>query len=197
MTFIAPIVEGHGEQQAVARLLHRLAQRQSPGCRLRVNDPIRVKSGSFFNDEAYFGRYLSLAAEKARQAGGGHVLILLDCDDDCPAQLGPRLDAQARRVSPEVSTIVALASREYETWFMAAAESLRGIEGMSPSVTAPQKPEATRNAKGWLGKHMPHGYDPIAHQLAFTTAFDLDAARSVDSFNHLYRRIEAIVLVSQ
>lgn len=193
MTVIASIVEGHGEQQAVRRLLLRIAADRAPQAPLRANEPIRIKSGSFFNDAGYFSRYVNLAAAKARQDVAGHVLILLDCEDDCPARLGPRLLDQARTVAPGVNIIVALAHREYETWFMAAAESLRGVEGMSAAVVCPADPEATRDAKGWLGRHMPHGYDPITHQLAFTHAFDLDAARAVASFDRLYRKIDSLL----
>lgn len=196
MTVIASIVEGHGEQQAVRRLLRRIATDAAPQAPMRANEPIRIKSGSFFNDTRYFSRYVNLAAAKARQEAAGHVLILLDCEDDCPARFGPRLLDQARAVAPDVNIIVALAHREYETWFMAAAESLRGVEGMSGAVGRPADPEATRDAKGWLGRHMPHGYDPISHQLAFTHAFDLDAARTIASFDRLYRKIASLLPVA-
>lgn len=192
MIYIAPIVEGHGEQQAVPRLLQRIAAAEALAVPLRVNEPIRVKSGSFFNDANYFNRYLALAAAKARQRAGGHVLILLDCEDDCPGRLGPALLDRARRSAADASIVVALAHREYETWFIAAAQSLRGVEGLSGDVVAAADPEATRNAKGWLGRHMPHGYDPITHQLAFTHAFDLAAARAVASFDRLCRKIASL-----
>ncbi|MDP1902291.1 MAG: DUF4276 family protein [Rubrivivax sp.] len=194
MTVVASIVEGHGEQQAVQRLLRRIAADAAPQALLRVNEPIRVKSGSFVNDPGYFSRYVNLAAAKARQEIAGHVLILLDCEDECPARFGPKLLGQARAIAPDVNIIVALAYREYETWFMAAVESLRGVEGMSGAVLRPADPEATRNAKGWLGRHMPHGYDPISHQLAFTSVFDLDAGRTVASFDRLYRKIASLLI---
>ena len=193
MTVVASIVEGHGEQQAVQRLLRRIATDAAPLAQLRVNEPIRVKSGSFVNDSGYFSRYVNLAAAKARQEIAGHVLILLDSEDECPARFGPRLLVQAQAVAPDVNIIVALAYREYETWFMAAVESLRGVEDLSGAAVRPADPEATRNAKGWLGRHMPHGYDPIAHQLAFTNRFDLGAGRTVPSFDRLYRKIAALL----
>jgi hypothetical protein len=174
-------------------LLRRIAAEAAPHAPLQVNQPIRVKAGSFLNDSGYFSRYVSLAAAKARQVAVGHVLILLDCEDECPARLGPKLLAQARAITPDVNIVVALASREYETWFMAAVESLRGVEGMSGEAVRPAYPEATRNAKGWLGRHMPHGYDPISHQLVFTSVFDLEAGRSVASFDRLYRKIAALL----
>ncbi|MFZ2651783.1 MAG: DUF4276 family protein [Burkholderiaceae bacterium] len=193
MTVVASIVEGHGEQQAVQRLLRRIATDASPQAQFRVNEPIRIKSGSFVNDSGYFSRYINLAAAKARQEIAGHVLILLDCEDECPGRFGPALLGHASAIAPDVNIIVALAYREYETWFMAAVESLRGVEGMSGAVVRPADPEATRNAKGWLGRHMPHGYDPISHQLPFTNVFDLDAGRTIPSFDRLYRKIASLL----
>ena len=193
MTFIAPIVEGHGEQQAVQRLLRRIASRAQPGAELRINEPIRVKAGSFLHDAAYFKRYLALAAAKARQQSRGHVLVLLHSEDDCPARLGPDLLARARAIAAGIEVVVALAYREYETWFIAAVESLRGVEGLDLQACAPENPEQTRDAKGWLARLMPHGYDPISHQLAFTRAFDLQAAERVPSFARLCRKIGALI----
>jgi hypothetical protein len=156
---------------------------------LQVNEPIRVRSGSFLDDHQYQDNYVALAAAKVRQAGAGVVLILLDCEDNCPAQLGPQLLQRARAVTQDVAVVVALAFREYETWFMAAVESLRGVHGLNDQASPPTEPQTTRDAKGWLGKLMPHGYDPISDQLAFTHAFDLAAARRVPSFDRLYRKV--------
>lgn len=192
MTHIAPIVEGSGEMQAVERLLWRIANEVRPDVRIRVNQPIRVKAGSFRNDPKERERHVLLAAAKARQHRGC-VLVLLDCEDDCPATLGPQLAAQVRSIATDVPSIVALAVREYETWFIAAVESLRGVEGMSSQVVPPPDPESPRDAKGWLGHHMTHRYDPVAHQLPFTQHFDLQAARSVRSFDRLFRKIATLV----
>ena len=96
--FIAPIVEGKGEVEAVPRLLHRLHRHGGRQDSLRVNPPIRIKSGSFLHDAEYFRRYIELASRKAQAQVGGHVLILLDCEDDCAGELGPRLLARARQV---------------------------------------------------------------------------------------------------
>ncbi len=190
--FIAPIVEGHGEIEALPALLHRIAADCQASLSLRVNRPIRVKSGSLVHDAAYLRKHVALAAAKAAQENGS-VLIVLDCDDDCPAQLGPRLLARAQAVRPDVPCTVALAWREYETWFLAAAASLRGHAGLPATLTAPSQPEALRNAKGWLTQHMPGPYDPVIHQLAFTRVFDLGQARTSPSFDRLYRKTAALL----
>lgn len=192
MTYVAPIVEGHGEQQAVPHLLQRIAAAEGRFASLRVNPPIRIKSGSFIKDDQYFRKHVALAAGKARQHPNGHVLILLDCEDDCAASLGPSLLGRAQEVADDVSILVALARREYETWLVAAANSLRGVEGLPADLIAPADPEARRDAKGWLGRQMPKGYDPVRHQLPLTLRFELQAARTVASFDRLFRKIQGM-----
>ncbi len=188
MPYIAPIVEGHGEVEAVPALLHRIAGLAGVEGALRVNAPIRVKAGSFLRDQDYFHKQVALAAAKAAQ-GGGVVLILLDCEDDCPATLGPDLLRRAKAVRGDVTVIVALAYREYETWFLTAARSLRGLRGLPHDLEPPPSPESIRDAKGWLGKHMAFGYDPVIHQLEFSRKFDLEQARANPSFNRFYQHI--------
>ena len=48
--FVAPIVEGHGEVQAVPILLQRMLFELRDDAFLRVNPALRVKAGSFLND---------------------------------------------------------------------------------------------------------------------------------------------------
>ena len=188
MPFVAPIVEGHGEVEAVPALLHRIAGRGSFRGLLRVNPPIRVKQGSFVNDEAYFDRQVRLAAAKAAQENGS-VLILLDCEDDCPARLGPDLLRKAKAVRDDVDMFVALAYREFETWFIASARSLRGHFGMPLDLEPASNFEFIRDAKGWLSERMDVAYDPVTHQLALVRIFDLDAARTSESFGRLFRHL--------
>jgi hypothetical protein len=189
LCYIASIVEGHGEVEALPALLHRIAEAIGFEGQLRVNPPIRVKSGSFLNDQEYFKRQVSLAAAKAAQVEG-NVLILLDCEDHCPAELGPNLLQRAQEVRPDVEMYVALAYREYETWFVTAVRSLRGLRGIAAAVEPPGNPVGIRNAKGWLSKRMNVAYDPITHQLEFTRAFDLVEARANLSFDRFFRGIE-------
>jgi hypothetical protein len=192
MTFIAPIVEGHGEVDALPTLLYRIQQSLPSAPAIQVNPPIRVKSGSFLNRPDDFRRHLELATAKA-SARQGSVLILLDCDDDCPAALGPRLLQEAIAVRNDVTMFVALAHREYETWFLAAARSLRGISGLPHDLEPPPNPDRLRDAKGWLGERMPDGYDPIRHQLVFTRRMDLEQAKSARSFERFCRHVALLL----
>jgi hypothetical protein len=194
MRYLASVVEGHGEVEALPALVRRIADTVGFAGALHVNPPIRVKSGSFLNDQDYFRRYVALAAGKAATRNGS-LLILLDCDDDCPASLGPALLRRAQAVRANVDIFVALAHREFETWFITAAVSLRGRRGLPQNLKAPQDAEKIRDAKGWLGERMNTSYDPVIHQLEFTREFDLKLARANRSFDRLYRQIQRFLEV--
>lgn len=190
--FVAPIAEGKGEVEAVPKLLQRMFREVRGEGWLNVNPVLRVKAGSFLNDDNYFRRYFELAARKAKPQPKGSVLILLDCEDSCPKTLGPVLLERARNVRPDIPITVALAYREYESWFIAAAQSLRGVAGLPNSLTSPPNPEAIRGAKEWLGRHLPDGYEEINHQPLFTERFAFEQAAVSDSFVHLRRRMHAL-----
>ncbi len=187
--FIAPIVEGHGEVQAIPFLLQRMLSDLRADALLRVNPALRVKAGSFLNDQTYFAKYIELAARKAKAHDGGSVLILLDSEDHCPAELGPELRRRAVAVRNDVPIVLALAYREYETWFLAAARSLRGECGLPADLDAPAAPESFRGAKGWLSARMPAAYNEPNDQPAFTRKFSFDEAAVVPSFARLRRQL--------
>jgi hypothetical protein len=190
--YLASVVEGHGEVEALPVLIRRIADNVGFAGSLQINPPIRVKSGSFLNDQDYFRKYVALAAGKAA-ARNGSLLILLDCEDDCPATLGPALLQRVQAVWANVDTFVALAYREFETWFITAAPSLRGRRGLPQDLKAPHDVEQIRDAKGWLGGRMNTSYDPVIHQLEFTREFDLKLARANRSFDRLYHRIQSFL----
>jgi hypothetical protein len=187
-----PIVEGHGEVEAVPILIRRLAHENRPHASIGVNAPLRVKAGSFLNDKTYLTRYLELAFRKARQHAKGVVLILLDCEDLCPAHVGPALVRSATEVRNDVPILVVLAFREFETWFLAAAHSLRGKGGLPAEIEPPNDPERIRDAKGWLGARMPNGYNEPNDQPAFAAQFSFDAAQTIPSFARLRARAKEI-----
>lgn len=187
--FIAPIVEGHGEVEAVPCLLKRVAASFTPEVELKLNPALRVKAGSFLNDDDYFKRYIELAARKAKAWPKSCILILLDCDDDCPAKLGPKILGRAHRFRPDTFTLVVLAHREYETWFLAAAHSLRGVCGLPPDLEPPGIPESVRDAKGWLSSRMNARYNEPDHQPLLTGVFSFDEAVKTASFSRAFKKL--------
>lgn len=192
MQRIAAIVEGHGECEAVPILVRRIALSLDPALLPVVYPVIRVPS-SRLRKPGEIERAVELAARKT--AGQGGILILLDCDDDCPAELGPTLLRRAVRARPDLPTSVVLAKREFEAWFLAAAESLRGQRGLPGDLLPPADPEAIRGAKEWLEERMLRGktYVASSDQPALTAVFDLTAARRAASFDKCHREIIRLI----
>jgi len=124
-------------------------------------------------------------------------VVIIDCDWDagCPATDGPALFKRAVAARGDIPIAVVLAKSEFEAWFLAGAESLRGKGGLSADLEPPPDPESIRGAKEWLSKRMPRGqgYSETEHQPAFTALFDLNAARRADSFDKCFRDIERIL----
>lgn len=125
------------------------------------------------------------------------ILILMDSDDDCPAEIGPELRRRACEARPDVPIAVVLANTEYEAWFLAAAESLANTRGLMAHLTAPPDPEAIRDAKGWLSAHMTmreRKYSPTQDQASFSAVMDLDLARRRSrSFQKLWQEVARLM----
>lgn len=190
---VACIVEGHGEVQALPVLLRRLAVEIAPDVYLDIEHPILVKEATIKQKPEELKRYVVLAAEKVRAKGPGFVLLLTDADDDgdCPARLGPHLQALLAEFRPDVPGSVVLAKREFEAWFLAAADSLAGKRGLPETLVPPADPEAIRGAKEWLDARMTEKYRETRDQPAFAATFDLQRARAnAPSFDKLWREVE-------
>lgn len=188
MIRLASIVEGDGERSAVPVLVRRIARTLDPGLVPDVSPVIRVSASKLVRP-GELERVVELAA---RQLGGrGAILILLDCDDGCPATEGPTLLRRAKAAHPNMDISVVLAKREFEAWFLAAAESLRGRRGLPADLLPPADPEAIRGAKEWLAERMPRTrrYAETADQAAMCELFNMEQARRADSFDKCHREI--------
>lgn len=180
---IQPIVEGHGEVNAVPLLLRRLRD-EAGAFDLQIGTPIRRTRTQLVREET-----LRQAVELARrQTNCSSILILLDGDDDCPRELAPRLAAWAQAAAAGIPSAVVVAHREYEAWFLAAIESLRGQRGIRVDASHRDDPESARGAREALEDLMIAGssYHTTADQPALTAMFDMATAYR---FSRSFRRM--------
>jgi hypothetical protein len=185
---LACIVEGHGEVSAVPVLLRRIAAMIGSQIQLSIPHPIRLDR-SKARQAGVLEKATQLAATKVGSGGG--ILIILDADDDCPAALGPALPRRAQAERKDLPIAVVIASREFESWFIAGADSIRGrfLTG------AEEIPQNLRGAKEWLKAKLKNGrYSPTVDHASLASAFDLKQARSGSpSFDKLWRELARLV----
>jgi hypothetical protein len=186
------IVEGQGEAKApdnghppaVTALIAKLLQELQCWTLFPQSKPIlHMRScGDFFaqgkleNVIRYYRGFSDCAA----------VLVLLDLDDDCPAEKGPELAARIRAMEElPFSVVVVCAKCEYEAWFLASLESIQGQNYLDD-------PEAIRGAKEWLGREF--GYREVRDQSRYTQQLDVTLARQRSrSFRRLCHAFEELI----
>ena len=186
---IQPIVEGHGDVAALPVLLRRLvaeagALAEAGVLAVGVGRPIRRPRHWLVREDGV-RRAVRLALA---QPDCGAVLVLLDGDADCPAKLGPTVQEWATAAAGDVPCRVVLAHREYEAWFLAAIESLRGHRNVRSDADPHPDPEKPRGAKEQLEARMRPGtiYLETLDQPAFSALFSLPCAyRRSRSFRKL------------
>lgn len=188
---IAPIVEGHGEVKAVRTIINRIGLELLGGTWIEVAQPFRLDSSKMRKPDE-LASALRFAA--ARVTGAGGVLVLRDGDDKdvtCPVQLVEMLKPDQNLVPVGVEIVVAY--QEYESWFLAAADSLREHPAVRDDATASANPEAKRDAKRELGKMMWESYKETLHQPKFSALVDLEtASKNSRSFRRMVHAVETL-----
>jgi hypothetical protein len=187
------IVEGDGEKRAAPKLLARIAENLAPQVQLRFPEPFRAGRNKLVKP-GEIERTIELVVRRLTAPRG--VFILLDADDDCPANLGPELLARAARARPDVPFALVLANREYEAWFLAAIESLAGHCELPTELPPFPDPESIRGAKERISRLMRRGrrYSPTADQSELTLRFDMELARQRSpSFDKCWREVDRLL----
>jgi hypothetical protein len=188
---IVPIVEGHGEVQAVPGLFRRLIAEFNPAVAIEPGRPIRRSRGTLLKEG---GLEDAVRLGAFEMGDNGAILVLLDSEGDCPSELAPRLLARARNARPDKQISLVLAHQEFEAWFLAAASSLKGRRGLAGEIEDHPSRETVRGCKEWLEARMPPTikYSETVDQPAFSAVFDLQLARKAPSFDKFYREVELI-----
>ena len=184
---LVSVVEGFAETESIPILLRRA------GVLVPVARPFRVKRNKVVK-AGELERALTQAIRDRPDPSA--VLVLLDADDDCPAQLGPALLQRARSVT-HLPVSVVFAVRELEAWFLGGIESLRGHRGIAGDAAWEDDPERPRGAKGRVEEMMRgRTYLDVDDQPALMAAIDVAAARSrCPSLDKLLRDLEGFGLI--
>jgi hypothetical protein len=189
---IAPIVEGHGEVRAVRDLVTRIA---AEVCQTWVDvaQPFRLDAGKMRKPEELH-KAIRVQAARVRDRGG--VLVLRDGDDSdirCPVELARALQPPPALVPVAVEVVIA--KHEYESWFLAAVESLRDHQAIRHDATSPDDPESARDAKKARGARMSDSYRETLHQPKFSALMDLHAAAAKSrSFRRMMHAVELLAM---
>lgn len=192
MIRVYPIVEGHGEVEAVRTLLSRIWLELLGRTGIEVLRPHRLPKSKIMKPDE-LERAVELARRKIdaldRTADHDLVLVLFDADRDPPCIIAPKLAAELT-ISETLDVTIVMATIEYESWFVGAAESL--TEYLELDEPAPENPEALRLGKGWIANRMKTGaYSETLDQPRLTSVMDLRRARvRCPSFDKLCRELE-------
>lgn len=203
--YVAPIVEGQTEQSCVEQLLHRvwgkLLHRPE---RLQVLEPFRGHRDSLVHvngvalADSVQKAFLKLQAKLRKDDQAlALLLILLDAEGDCPAELAPRLLETARQARRDALISCVLAKRMLENWIVAGATSLAGVNGLPDPLEPPKNPE-DRSGSFWLNEQLrslgqARKYTKTADATVFVREMNLAECRAKSpSFDKLCRDLEAL-----
>jgi hypothetical protein len=198
---VAAIVEGHGEVASVPILLQRIWTELIQGEYIDIlRPPIRQPRDRLAkNKDDALAKAIGLAAAKLNAYNDWTdpelILILIDADKDAPCILGPELLQIAQNARKDKTIACVTANTEYETWFVAAAESLVQYLDLNQDRQLPEDPEADRLGKGWIEKRFKGvKYSETVDQPKPTARFDLRMCRDRSpSFDKLCRDLERLL----
>ena len=176
-------------------LLRRLAEERLERYDLRIAPPHRLPRGRIIRGNE-LERAAELARRRIRQEGQGAIVLLLDADDDCAAELAGSLRGRLDATVGDIPASVVLPTREYEAWFLAAARPLRRSPRVSPGAQPPDQPETIRGAKDYLVREMlipGETYSETIDQAAFTAIMNFQEAETCRSFRKICKDL-AVVL---
>lgn len=173
MTRLGLIVEGQTEVGALTVLVRRLAEESD---RVVVAErPFRVKRTQIVRP----GEVERSVSRLVQTRAADGILLLVDADDDPWETLEQRLQERGQVTSP-VPFFAVTAQPTFESWFLAAKPSLRGVRGIRAVADVPAEgPEGVRNGAARLTANMDGNrrYLKTDDAPAFAAHMDLAMAR--------------------
>lgn len=190
------IVEGHGEVAAVPVLIRKLCAEHEVWD-VEILRPIRGKRDRLVSAKfSDLERSIALATFNSADA----IIVVVDADDACAATLGPSILARADAASA-VPIGVVLVVHEYESWFLASTEALRGHQRVRDDAVFTNDPDEVPNPKAFFERNcMVDGacYSETVDQAGLSAHIDVEHARTRSaSMDKFCREAERLLGIGQ
>ena len=141
---IQPVVEGYGDVEALPVLLRRFTA-VAESWDVGIGTPIRQTRGLLVNQESLMkGRANSNPAAARAVRSWSCSMATMTVQQNW----GPRIKGWAEMGAGGRPCEVVIAHREYEAWFLAAIESLRGQRGIREDAIRSPSTGGTEGRKG-------------------------------------------------
>lgn len=195
MRKIVSIVEGDGDAQAVPKIIAKILAHL--GRHDLIPGDAKIAGGkSELTKVGGLEIYLNYAEAVANACA---TLVIIDADDDCPKTLAEELANRVRIKGVRNPVAIVVANREYEAWFIASLETIKGQRNIASDCTFAGDVETRRDAKGWLSNQMPKGkvYRETVDQIALTQKIDIDlAVANSRSFRRLVHAVKELIVAA-
>ncbi len=195
MTTIVPVVEGEGDVAAFPGLLGRILLERFNRADVVVaqGKAMVVNANGRSTLENRLERFIQYAQYKP---DCGAILVLLDTDGECPVELAEQLRQRCGQIGLIRPVEIVCAHREYESWFLASIDTIKGWRGISEDATLYRDAEDIPNPKQWLTDQMPPGqaYRETTYQASLTQHIDIEIAHTNSrSFRRLCHALELLL----
>ncbi len=191
MRCIVPIVEGPGDMEALPILLRRLLHERYQRYEVEIARPKNAHGSGKLVKE--LERFLAYAATTP---GCGSFLVLIDADEKCPKEMAESLAVRSKALGLDKPAAIVCAKSEFETWFLASLDTIRGRAAISETARFTGVIESLRGAKEWLSDQMPpdRTYKETVDQPSLTPFIDLSLAHlNSRSFRRLCHAVEQLL----
>jgi hypothetical protein len=188
------LVEGDGDTHAVPFLIRKVAQSSGLHDLVPCSNPIKCGEIPKLRKQGQLERFVQYACQRN---DGDSVVLVVDCDDDCPVLTSVEFTARVREIAERYSKKVGIAfiHKEFETVFLFSLLELslkypeHGWRLNNDDNTRDWS--TVRGAKGELNRRMKnYAYKETRDQVKFVSAIDVDNLTSTcRSALHLQRLI--------
>ena len=191
------IVEGAGDVKAAPVLLRKILYEYFDYYDIGVATPKKAGGRPALDRPGGIEKFIEYAA---LTPNCGAIIVLVDADDDCATELAKQICDRCKIVGVSVPIAVVCAVREYEAWFLASLDTIRGVLGSDHEINYEGDPEALAGVKEWLTQQMPlnRAYKPTIDQATMSSLVDIPTAhansRSFRRLCHAVEELQAAIL---